>query len=229
MSRDTHTDDTLPTVVTDSSLSCEEQADLVRLTRIVRKGAKTFIEVGNALMEICQRKLYRKTHDTFSAFCEAEFGFKKRRAYQLISAAKAAAEHPEIDFDNERATRQFLQEQNEAGGEGEGEPSEGRKRAGEAGRLATKGKPRNETGHYRNARSGFIRTHSLSYWDANDKEGAPHFSATEKRHIIEQAMAAVPHWPVEVLTAVSREAGEVLRQRGHGGRREKRANRELEA
>jgi hypothetical protein len=114
VSRDTHTDDTLPTVVTDSALSHEEQADLARLTRIVRKGAKTFIETGNALMEICQRELYRETHDTFAVFCEETFGFKKSHAYRLISAAKVVADHPEIDFASEREVRQFLQGKKEA-------------------------------------------------------------------------------------------------------------------
>ncbi len=71
-----------------AALTSTEAKDLRKLESVIERGQKTFIEVGKALMEINQRKLYRDTHSTFPDYCREKWGFAKSRAYQLIESAK---------------------------------------------------------------------------------------------------------------------------------------------
>ena len=48
-----------------TDLTAAETDRLVELERAVDRGLQTFVEVGQALAEICERKLYRASHDTF--------------------------------------------------------------------------------------------------------------------------------------------------------------------
>jgi hypothetical protein len=48
-------------------LSTKEQRDLGTLEGVVQKGLATFIEVGRALAEIRDRKLYRVEYGTFES------------------------------------------------------------------------------------------------------------------------------------------------------------------
>jgi len=48
-------------------------------------------QVGAALIEIRDHKLYRMEFETFEEFCEHEFGFKRAHAYRLIEFAKVKA------------------------------------------------------------------------------------------------------------------------------------------
>lgn len=57
---------------------------LDELKGIVSAGLTSFVEVGRALAEIRDRKLYRETHKTFEAFCSDEWGMNKRYANRLI-------------------------------------------------------------------------------------------------------------------------------------------------
>lgn len=68
----------------------EESAELSRLEKVVERGKKAFIEVGNALKEIRDGKLYRASHRTFAAYVEDRFEFKRDYAYKLIETSKAA-------------------------------------------------------------------------------------------------------------------------------------------
>lgn len=45
-------------------------------------------KVGEALREIRDKKLYRDEHETFEAFCQAEYGFERAHAYRLIGFAE---------------------------------------------------------------------------------------------------------------------------------------------
>tara|TARA_R110002073_G_scaffold177188_9_gene335141 strand:+ start:4058 stop:4912 length:855 start_codon:yes stop_codon:yes gene_type:complete len=65
-----------------------EAERLKKLERIVDKGKRTFIEVGNALKELRDGKLYRQTHRTFESYCEERFGFKRQQAYRFIEASE---------------------------------------------------------------------------------------------------------------------------------------------
>jgi hypothetical protein len=63
-------------------------AALAECERVIERGLKTFIEVGDALARIRDKRLYRDTHRTFEGYCRARWDFDASRARQLISAAK---------------------------------------------------------------------------------------------------------------------------------------------
>ena len=60
---------------------------LPELERVIERGQQTFIEVGRALLEIRDRRLYRETHATFEAYCRERWGWSRQRANQHIDAA----------------------------------------------------------------------------------------------------------------------------------------------
>jgi hypothetical protein len=70
-----------------TDLTAAETDRLVELERAVDRGLQTFVEVGQALAEIRERKLYRASHDTFERYCRERWGFTRRRALQFIDAA----------------------------------------------------------------------------------------------------------------------------------------------
>ena len=68
-------------------LSKMELQQLRKLERTIRKGWNTFIEVGRALSEIRDQKLYREQFKTFESYCKHHFGYSRSHAYRLIGAA----------------------------------------------------------------------------------------------------------------------------------------------
>lgn len=74
--------------MTEVALSTIEQNRLQELEVVIEKGLQTFVEVGNALLEIRESKLYRASHGTFEAYCKARWGFIASRTRQLIGAAE---------------------------------------------------------------------------------------------------------------------------------------------
>lgn len=68
-------------------LSNKEQGDLTSLESKIDSGLGTFIDVGQALMAIRDRLLYRETADTFEDYVRDRFDMSRRRAYQQIDAA----------------------------------------------------------------------------------------------------------------------------------------------
>jgi hypothetical protein len=65
---------------------------LETLESIIERGLTTFVEVGKALMEIRDSRLYREQHPTFENYVKARWGFTKQWAYQQIEAAEICAE-----------------------------------------------------------------------------------------------------------------------------------------
>jgi hypothetical protein len=63
-------------------------AALAECERVIERGLKTFIEVGEALAQIRDERLYRETHATFEEYCRERWDFDASRARQLISAAR---------------------------------------------------------------------------------------------------------------------------------------------
>jgi hypothetical protein len=70
-----------------AALTAGERLDLAALEIVVREGLATFIEVGQALAEIRDRRLYRQTHGTFEEYCHEKWLLSRTRAYQLMDAA----------------------------------------------------------------------------------------------------------------------------------------------
>jgi hypothetical protein len=65
------------------------------LERTIEAGQRTFVEVGLALTEIRDSKLYRADFQTFEAYCQAKWGWTRQRAYQIIDAADVKKTLPE--------------------------------------------------------------------------------------------------------------------------------------
>jgi two-component system response regulator NreC len=70
-----------------TDLKAAETDRLVELEQAVDRGLQTFVEVGQALAEIRERRLYRANHDTFERYCRERWGFTRQRARQFIDAA----------------------------------------------------------------------------------------------------------------------------------------------
>lgn len=71
-----------------NALTVSEVEHLEKLEKVVQRGKKAFLQVGNALKEIRDAKLYRSTHGTFAKYVEQRFGFKRHNAMLLIQAAE---------------------------------------------------------------------------------------------------------------------------------------------
>lgn len=68
-------------------LSVEEQHELERCEVVIKQGLETFIEVGQALMTIRDKRLYRATFGTFEDYCRDQWGIHRGTAYRMIDAA----------------------------------------------------------------------------------------------------------------------------------------------
>lgn len=68
-------------------LTAVERSRLHDAEAVVERGLKTFVEVGQALIEIRDNRLYRASHATFEDYCEQRWRLSRARAYQLVDAA----------------------------------------------------------------------------------------------------------------------------------------------
>lgn len=62
---------------------------LEELESKIESGLTSFIEVGQALLEIHDGKLYAETDKTFEDYCQRRFSLNRRHAYRMIEANKA--------------------------------------------------------------------------------------------------------------------------------------------
>lgn len=65
-----------------------EQVEYKTCKAVVKRGFDTFIEVGESLIKIRDKKLYRQEYATFDECCRTEFGFQRSRAYQMIESSQ---------------------------------------------------------------------------------------------------------------------------------------------
>lgn len=80
-----------PTIATpDDPLHPAELAALDRCETIIRRGLKTFIAVGEALLEIRDSRLYRATHPTFEDYLADRWQVSKAYGNRLIQAYEVA-------------------------------------------------------------------------------------------------------------------------------------------
>ena len=70
------------------TLTASEQQELDRCEKTISKGWNSFIEVGEALSEIRDAKLYRDSHERFEDYCRAKLQYQKSQAYRLMDAAR---------------------------------------------------------------------------------------------------------------------------------------------
>jgi hypothetical protein len=66
----------------------KNKGDLERLETVIRVNIGAFYDVGLALMEIRDKRLYKDVlgFETFEAYCKARWDFSRQRAYQLIES-----------------------------------------------------------------------------------------------------------------------------------------------
>lgn len=69
-------------------------ASLPELEGVIGRGLATFVEVGTALAEIRERRLYRDSHGDFDSYCRERWGFGRSYADRQIAAARVVAELP---------------------------------------------------------------------------------------------------------------------------------------
>ncbi len=63
---------------------------LAECESVIERGLATFVEVGQALMEIRDRRLYREQYETFEDYCRERWGWERAHAYRLIDSAQVA-------------------------------------------------------------------------------------------------------------------------------------------
>lgn len=98
-----------PAVTGESDLSQPEADLLQQLKSVVHRGKKVFIEVGTALFQIREYRLYRSEFKTFEEFCQSEFGFTRQFAsLQIQSAEIASGLSTTVDIPNETTAREFI-------------------------------------------------------------------------------------------------------------------------
>jgi len=69
------------------TLSTQESVRLCELERIIQKGKDTFVEVGTALSEIRDSRIYRATFKTFEEYCKERWDFNRDYVNKIIAAS----------------------------------------------------------------------------------------------------------------------------------------------
>lgn len=71
-----------------TELTTWEQDRLSVLEEVIDYGLQTFVDVGEALMEIRDSRLYRDDYSTFEGYCQDRWGLNRSHSYRLMDAAK---------------------------------------------------------------------------------------------------------------------------------------------
>jgi DNA N-6-adenine-methyltransferase (Dam). len=66
-------------IVTGRLLECE---------RVIERGLNTFVEVGAALLEIRDSRLYKDNYSTFESYCQERWGMSKQHAFRLMDGVE---------------------------------------------------------------------------------------------------------------------------------------------
>lgn len=83
------------------SITMTESRRLIALERTIEAGRKTFVEVGIALAEIRDSRLYRSDFITFEDYCTEKWGWTKQHVYRLIEVAPIAKSNPQVTSINQ--------------------------------------------------------------------------------------------------------------------------------
>ena len=71
-----------------SHLTESEQRELQRNEEIIERGWQTFVEVGKALSQIRDLRLYRQNYKTFETYCRMKWQYGRHYANHLIAASE---------------------------------------------------------------------------------------------------------------------------------------------
>lgn len=89
-------------------LAASERSRLATLEAVVERGLGTFVEVGQALLEIQRDSLFREMHGTFEDYCRARWNISRDWAYKQIRAAEVAVLVDHGLQPNERQARELV-------------------------------------------------------------------------------------------------------------------------
>jgi len=97
------------------NITAVEKSRLAECEAIIKTGLNTFTEVGNALAEIRDSRLYREHFDTFEAYCRDRWKMARRTAYQFIDGSQvcAIAHKTGVDIATESQARELVPLKNE--------------------------------------------------------------------------------------------------------------------
>lgn len=70
-----------------NALTLPEAQALTNCEAVIERGLAVFQEVGLALMNIRDQRLYRADYGTFEEYCDQRWGMQRRHAYRLMDAA----------------------------------------------------------------------------------------------------------------------------------------------
>lgn len=73
------------------ALGVRERTRLAGCEARIERGLATFVDVGQALLEVRDDRLYRAAHGTFEDYCRERWGLSRKRAYDLTAAAEVSA------------------------------------------------------------------------------------------------------------------------------------------
>lgn len=73
------------------ALGVRERTRLAGCEARIERGLATFVDVGQALLEVRDGRLYRAEHGTFEDYCRERWGMSRKRAYDLTTAAEVTA------------------------------------------------------------------------------------------------------------------------------------------
>jgi phage N-6-adenine-methyltransferase len=71
----------------DTQLTLIEQDELKECEIVIERGLQTFYEVGEALLRIRDKRLYRCNYDTFESYCQLHWNLEYRRAKAFMDAS----------------------------------------------------------------------------------------------------------------------------------------------
>jgi hypothetical protein len=77
-----------------SGLTTSERRRCGELEAVIDRGMQTFVEVGEALAEIREARLYRASHATFEDYCRERWDMDRSYAQRHIDAARVVAMLP---------------------------------------------------------------------------------------------------------------------------------------
>lgn len=90
-----------------NQLSRSERSDFERLEGIIEHGLQTFVEVGSALLDIRNSRLYREEFKNFETYCRTRWQFSQTHANRLIAGAEVSS-RLQIQPRNESVVRPLL-------------------------------------------------------------------------------------------------------------------------
>jgi hypothetical protein len=82
-------------------ITLDESKRLIELEKVIEAGQQTFIEVGIALAEIRDSRLYKCDFKTFEDYCVHKWGWTKQHCYRLIECAPIAKSNPQVTSINQ--------------------------------------------------------------------------------------------------------------------------------